>query len=942
MTASSLHNDLERLTSGEVHTDPVTREIYATAACIYRILPRAVVCPKRPDEVAAIVAYARDRGIPVTARGAGSAVAGQTLGSGIIVDFMAHLNKIVSVDYKAREAVVQPGVILGRLNLELAEHGLRFPPDPSSGDYATIGGMIANNSSGAHSLKYGDTRKWTLLLKAVLSDGSVEWLSETALPIAAQSKGLDARIREGLPRLLAQHKDAIESSRPRVSKNSSGYHVWDLVSDKKINLVPLIVGSEGTLAVVIEAVLRLDPVPAGRAAALLGMNSLDQACEAINALLPLKPSALEIMDRLFISIVREHRPELQNILPQDAQAVLLVEFEASDNEEALRLLDRAREVCKSLPGDAVSIIEAGSGPEIDALWEIRKAASPILYRLPGRRLTRFVEDVVIPPERLGEGITKIQEILERHGTQAPILGHAGSGNLHLNPRLDLTDPEDCGRMRKIADEIYELVIELGGTITGEHGDGMLRAPYVKRQFPKLLPLFREIKKLFDPEGILNPGKIFSDEHSMPIDQLFLNALPRQPDKYPLLHEDPYKEMLLRCQGCGLCRTYCPVVKVIEDEPSLPRSKVSLARAIALGDLDLSSPEVKQGIERAFSLCTSCQRCVTGCPTGIEPAALIRAFFSDHFRLHGRPFRERMFANAPLALSARSKTPRAAVKTADSSIIRGIMEAGLGIRKKAPFPLPSGDTLKSISKNKAGESGAGTVVFFPGCLGRYADNDGETKAALEVLFALGYDVIVPDLSCCGAPNLAAFDLEGAKKAAGRMVEGLKKYTRENIPIVTACPSCALYFQHEYGALIGREADRLSSLGREFFRFLSEIGFKENEALANARSPLEKVILHRPCHHAGLSKVDFVGEVLELVPGLEVTKVDVCCGLAGPHALRVENAPVSEALAGSFLRAVEAAGAGTVISSCPGCRTQIKALGLECMSAVAFVNRSLRKS
>jgi FAD/FMN-containing dehydrogenase/Fe-S oxidoreductase len=936
----SIRNDLERLISGEVFTDPVNREAYSTAAGIYRILPRAVIWPKDQADVAAVVRYAAQRGVTVTARGAGSGVAGQAIGPGIIIDLQKHMNKILAVNYESGEAIVQPGLILAELNRELAPYNLKFPPDPSSGDYATIGGMIANNSSGAHSLKYGPTRAWTEKVKAVLADGSVTWLEpKPALPQSMiKSDVLENRIYAGLPRLLKKHADAVERSRPRVSKNSSGYHVWDLIKENLLNPTPLIVGSEGTLAIVVKAFLKLAPVPDARAAALLCFESIERACDAAPALGSLEPSALEIMDRMFMETVREHRPELRRFLPEDAGAVLFIEFEARDRDEAGRLLDRAGEVYKNFQPRGPEMIFAGSEAEINELTAVRNAASPILYRLPGKRLTRFIEDFVVPPERLGEGIGKVREILRKYGTEAPVIGHAGSGNLHMNPRLNLEDPEDRKAMKEIADEIYSAVIEMGGSITGEHGDGMLRAPYVKRQFPELAPLFTEIKELFDPSGILNPGKILSDAGSVPPEMLRFGEPGGDAGCYECLHVAGRREMLLRCHGCGLCRTYCPVTSATGEELSLPRSKVSVLRAVALGLLDPEAREARDEFQRLLQLCTGCQRCVTGCPTGIEPYLLIREFMNEDLKRRGRPLREHIFAKGPEYMSIASRMPELAAKITTNRPGRALLQSVLGIRKDAPFPRPSRDAL--AGRDKAEKPGGRTALFYPGCLGRYADTEGETKAALEILNGLGLNVIAPDLPCCGQPRLMAADTGGAMRLAKELTAALEEYLPEGIPLITACPACALSFKHDFPAMLHDKARRVSGQAREFMEFLS-VEVYERE-LNLKRPSFKKVIVHRPCHQAASSQSYYTLEILGRLEGIELIEVDTCCGLAGAHGMRIENAPVSDALASKFTDAARQAGTGRVISSCPACRTQIRRLGLEPISAVAFLGELIEKS
>jgi FAD/FMN-containing dehydrogenase/Fe-S oxidoreductase len=936
-----LHSDLVRLTRGEVFTDPVIREVYATAACLYRIVPQAVVRPKTAGDIGRILTYAAERGLPVTARGAGSSVAGQALGEGIVLDLAAHLTRIVNVDRENRVAVVEPGVVLAELNRQLRDAGLCFPPDPSSGDYATIGGMIANNSSGPRSLKYGDTRAWTDRVEAVLADGSTLWLEEKPyLPFSyARSPALEKRIYSLLPWMLVDHHDEIERSRPRVPKNSSGYHVWDLIAGHNFNPTPLIVGSEGTLAIVTRAELRLAPRPGGRATALLLFDDLHRAGEAVQKLLTLEPEAVEIMDELFIRTVREHKPELRELLPDRARALLLLEFAANNRAEADRMLAAAAKL--DLPG-LLARFPARTEAEAQRLWAVRKAASPILYRLPGRRLTRFIEDVVVPPARLVEGIARIQEILARHGTEAPVLGHAGSGNLHLNPRLNLERPEDCQAMKAIAEEVYSLVIGMGGSITGEHGDGRLRTPYVARQFPELVSLFREIKELFDPKNILNPGLIVAGEggaEGVPIAPL------RQREgvaaAYPELQEPEIKEMMRRCHGCGHCRTYCPVYAATGREEALPRAKVAVARAVAEGALDAGAPEVPDGLRRLASLCTFCQRCLRDCPTGIETARAMRALAADHPRPARVAAREALFARAPAALLLGSLAPGAAALAAASPLLRAGLRRALLVNAEAPLPRPGRERWRDRAPlGPAPRGEPEPVLFYPGCLGRFADPEGDTLAALEIIAGLGYEAVAPHLPCCGEARLAAADLAGARSSARGLMAALKPYLERGLPLVTACPNCLFTLRHDYPWLLGPEAAPLAGRTLSVFELVGRAEAEGRLALEFKSPPVFEALFHRGCRQAALGGPD-EATLLDRIPGLALTRGEgACCGLAGAYGLREENAAPAAALASRLRREAREAGLKNVISGCPSCRLQIEAMGLNPVSPLALLRWSLR--
>ncbi len=944
MSLSSLEKDLRKLTRGEVFTDPVTREVYSTSACVYRVRPMAVVRPLEADEVSAMVAYAARRGIPVTARGAGSSVAGQALGPGIIIDFKAHMNRTLEINLEEKRATIQPGLVLADLNRKLAGHGLFFPPDPSSGDYATLGGMIANNSSGAHSLKFGDARKWTRKIKAVLADGNQAWLDpRPPLPRSmARADSIENRVYAAAPSLLSKYEEALAADRPGVKKNSSGYHLWDLMEERNFNPTPLLVGSEGTLAITVKAELALADLPGARSVCLFAFGRVKDACSSALVLAG-SAAAVEIMDGSFVRLIREHAGGFRDLLPEKTEAIVLAEFEGESAAEAGSLAERAEGALKDVAG-LVFAGRAKDEAEASRLWSIRKAASPILYRLPGKRLTRFVEDLVFLPESLSEAMEAINEILKKHDAQAPILGHAGDGNLHLNPRLDLTLPEDGKKMAIIAEELYSLAIGMGGSISGEHGDGMLRAGYVKRQFPRLYPAFREIKDIFDPAGVLNPGKILSDEPRVPTDRLKFKERGNEAGHEKGFPSPASMDMLLLCHGCGLCSTYCPVYLATGEEKALPRSKVGLLRAAAQGDLDPDAEEVRIEMDRSLRLCTACNACVTGCPTGVEPAVLIREYEGKRLERNGRPLRELIIAYSPEMMAAASRAPDASALLSSSRVGRAALDSAVKLRKQAPFPVPARDVLIDMSAPAKDEDISypmGGVTLYAGCLGRYADREKETETTVSVLSALGYKVTVADLPCCGEPKLMAADVEGAKKCALAFTEALAGYLESGDPVVTACPTCALTVNLEHPRLLGKDPAELASV-REAFQFIDEEISSGRLELETGETDLGRALLHRSCHHRALSESDHVGRVLARARGLDlVSTQNVCCGYAGAFGLRKENAEVSDALAGVLTEAAAKAGTELVVSGCPACRLQIARLGLTPVSAMRVLLDLIKK-
>ncbi|MBI3844272.1 MAG: FAD-binding protein [Planctomycetes bacterium] len=442
-----------------------------------------VVRPRDADDVAAVLRYASENAIPITARGAGSGMPGHNVGTGLVLDFTKYMNCVVEVDPRRRRARVQPGVVLETLNRSLAAHGLHFAPDPGSGAYCTVGGMIANNAAGMRHLVRGATREHVRRLVAVLPSGRV------------LDTGEASRLARYAQRIGARHATALADERPHTAKNSSGY---DLLG----SLTRLFVGSEGTLGVIVEAEVDLVVRPSHRALALLGFDSLEAAGTFVVDVLALRPSAIEMMDRTLLDAYRAAKVKLPVKLPRSLEAVLLVEVEGRGSALVRDRIERVRSEAR----EAV-VAHVGLDAEAQAtLWQVRKAASPVLgQRTDGRRSLQFVEDGAVPIERLPEYVVRLRRIFEARRVPVAIFGHAGDAHLHVNPLLRPGAARFRRTIREIADDVNALLLEMHGTLTGEHGDGRSRAPYVERFFPRSMAAFREVKALFDPEGVLNPG-----------------------------------------------------------------------------------------------------------------------------------------------------------------------------------------------------------------------------------------------------------------------------------------------------------------------------------------------------------------------------------------------------------------------------------------------------
>jgi FAD/FMN-containing dehydrogenase/Fe-S oxidoreductase len=848
----ALARDLKRLVKGDVLCDDLSRTLYSTAACIFQIMPAGVVVPKDRDDVVAVVKYARDRGLSVTARGAGSGLAGQTLGEGIILDFSKYMDRILEVQQVQGWVRVQPGVVLGRLNRHLKQYGLWFPPDPSSGDVATLGGMIANNAAGAHTVKYGAVREYVQELECVLDDGSLSGGARWA------------EIETEVARLLEENRALIESGRPNVLKNSSGYHVFD----PRLDMHRLVTGSEGTLAIVTEAKLRVARLPAEKSLLRIYFDDLEKMGRAVVALRSIQPSALEVIDKTMIDLVRGSVMEWRQNLPPTLQSILLCEFDGPNKEEVAGRVEKA----KRLLGEAMEVT-AASGQEMAGLWKVRKAASPILERLQGPlRSTRIIEDAVVHPDNFVAYIQGLKRIFATYAVQGIVFGHAGSGHVHVNLLTEPHGKADNAKLIPICEDVAELVAGLKGTLSGEHGDGILRAAWVGRIFGDLVPVFEKVKAAFDPKGILNPGKkIRPKDFDF---TRYLRGSRRHDHHYD--ESSPFHPMtreIERCHGCGHCRTYCPVFQERPDEAATPRGKASMLMGVLEGKLQAGPEELR----RVADLCINCKLCWIQCPSGVDIPGMcleVKAFDVARRGLSSRDAR---------LVHVRENSAKAAAWAPFSNWALKVAAPFLGMKRTPDFV--KADVVPSRKSDKK-------VLYFAGCFADFNDPHGEKRATIEVLERNGYEVVIPAYACCGLAAQSLGDREEARSCGVRNVELL---SQTDLPIVTSAPSCGLMMRHEMPLLVG--GGRAEGVAKrvydvhEFLAWLHErgeldLGFKRIQST---------LLFHPTCHLRAMGADKAARKVLGLIPGIELVEIpERCCGMAGSVGMKAETYELSQAI------------------------------------------------
>jgi FAD/FMN-containing dehydrogenase/NAD-dependent dihydropyrimidine dehydrogenase PreA subunit len=700
----SLERALNAAIQGEVRFDRLSRSLYATDASVYQIEPTGVVVPRTVEDVVATVQIAAEHRTSITARGGGTSQAGQAIGAGIVLDTSKYLNRILEVNAAERWARVEPGVVLDHLNAHLGPHGLRFAPDLSSASRATVGGMMANNSSGARSIVYGKTIDHVLEQHVVLSDARVAHLRELSgepLERAQQGDTIEARAWRAIPQIAGRHADEIARRFPKVLRRVGGYNLDAFVDrGRPVNLSKIVIGSEGTLGLVVEAKIALVPLPAARVLLAVEFGNVLDALAVTPAVLAHGPSAVEVMDAFILGHTREHAAldaTRRTIFSDDGGALLCIEF-AGDRVEDLtaRVADLERSLTARVACRCTRAIDPAAQTRI---WTLREAALGLSTAMRGdAKSISFVEDTAVPPERLGDYIARFLEIIRRHGTVAGIYAHASVGCLHVRPVVNLKTVDGVQRFESIAQEIADLVLEFGGALSGEHGDGLVRGPFTQKMFGAVLyEAFRDVKRTFDPNGLFNPGKIID---SPPLSaNLRFGPAYRTPEPVTWFDYGEHGGLgraVEMCSGVGACRktlegTMCPSFRATREEAHSTRGRANALRQAMTGRLD----EAGLGDDRvyeALDLCLECRACKTECPTGVDMARFKSEFLADYWTRHGVSRRARAFGHVRRAAEWASRTAPLSNALAQSAPGRWLAEVALGVDRRRRLPSWTRRTL----------------------------------------------------------------------------------------------------------------------------------------------------------------------------------------------------------------------------------------------------------
>ncbi|MFW6108391.1 MAG: FAD-linked oxidase C-terminal domain-containing protein, partial [bacterium] len=733
------------------------------------------------------------------------------------------------------------------------------------------------------------------------------------------------------PPLVERHGDLIEAHQPHTTKNASGYRLERVVEDGGINLSRLVCGSEGTLAVVVAAKLRVASVPAARRLALVHCPDVHAAGRAVLAILPLGPSAIEMHEARCIEVIRAGRPELSDLLPPPGASQLFVEFDADAPEAAAEQIARMRARVRDELGLATACIEPGAEAETERLWALRKATLPLLYTRPGpKRIVSFIEDVTVPPEAIPAYIDGLFAICQRHGVEAALYGHAAQGNFHTRPFLDLHDPAEVATMRAVADEVFDLALALHGTLSGEHGDGMARTEYLARAYGPLARLFAEVKAIFDPCGLMNPGKKVPDPrrpYTLTANLRFdpdYGALPL-PQRLAWENGGPATEAE-RCHGCGKCRTLpadevrmCPVFKALGLEAASPRAKANLLREIAAGRL--TGPEALAQIERVADYCLLCGSCQVDCPSGVDvPKLMLEAKARAAAEGGSRPWRA-LFkrldqasrlgaALAPLANAVNRLGPA-----------RWLLEKLAHVDRRRPLPRLARRPLRRRLP-RDGPGGERQAVYFPDVFAELNDPSiGEALARL--LRAAGIETLVPSTRGCGILSMCYGDVAAAQRTIRRNLRVLLPYAQRGLDVLVSEPTALLCLRETYGDFAGNGAVReVAARCHDAVAYLLALVGRDELSLELTEVPLT-LGYHTPCHARAAGLEPTALDLLAAVPGLTVVPVDEgCCGIAGSAGLRREKYELSMAIGRPLFDRLSDGAFDGAITECSACRMQIE--------------------
>lgn len=934
----TLAEELKKSIQGEILTDEYSLGMYSTDASFYQIKPLAVVLPKDESDVRKTMAIAAAHKIKILPRGGGTSLAGQTVGDAVVIDFSKYMNRILEFNKEERWVRVQPGLVRDELNEEMAKYNLHFAPDPATSSRANVGGMVGNNSSGAKSILYGKTVDHVLEAKVLLADGTDMQLKELS-PEEFERKTLqpdrEGKIYQHVRDTIHHNREEIKQRFPKVMRRVGGYNLDEFVYTDRWNLAKLITGSEGTLAVTLELKLNLEPLPQFKSVVVVHFAELLEAIRAVQPMLPFRPSAIEIIDRtvLHLSAANLTTKQLCHFIEGDPAAILIVEFYGDSYES---IIDRPQQMIKILKEQQLGYTYPifPSGKEYDDVWNLRKKGLGLMMGIKGeKKALSFIEDAAIPTEVLPEYIREVIAICEKHNTEVTFYAHASVGVIHVQPLLDLRQAEDIQNLKNITDDTFDLVVKYGGSWSGEHGDGLVRSAYNERFFgSQLYQAFRDLKKVFDPENIMNPGKIVDSqtiEHNLRYGTDYKDEEVKTEFHYR--SENSFRESVHMCTGVGECRkmlggTMCPSFKVTREEEHSTRGRANALRLAMSGQLDKEGLASKR-LHEVMDLCLSCKACKSECPSNVDMAKMKSDVAQLYYDEHGTTLRDRMIKDSPSIAALFSGAPSRFINfMQQTKLFRYLLQKIAGFDPRRVLPEyarePFYKWMEKKGNNEYKNPARRVVLFADTYLNYHEPQIG--ISALQLLNSCGYEVILAHVGCCQRPRISHGFLREAKKAGAKTIAGLKKFIDQGLTIVVCEPSCASALNDDLPDLLEDEA--IAGQLRDNVMLIDK--FLEREAeLGNLPKEFESIagniLIHGHCHQKALYGTKGMKTLLDKT-GKSVAEIPSgCCGMAGSFGYEEEHYELSRKIGESILfPAVKSLKPGTtLVANGFSCRHQI---------------------
>ena len=930
--------ELKKGVEGDIHFDRYSRLLYSTDASIYQIEPIGVVVPRHKGDVQAVIEIANKLNVSVLPRGGGTSLAGQTVGHSIVLDFSKYMQNVLEVNQEELWCRVQPGLVQDELNAYVRGMGLQFGPDTSTSNRATIGGMIGNNSAGAHSLTYGKTLDHVVELTVLLSDGSnavLKDFSSDAVENLSRADTIEGRAYREVFRSAQQHKSEILARYPKIMRRVSGYNLDEFIKPQPFNLSRMIVGSEGTLATIVEAKMRLVPKPKWTAMDVIHFNDDIEALECAQVVLQTKPYAMESTDKMVLNLARDNIEQSRKLgfVQGTPDSLLMVEYAGATEDEVKEQVYKLEELRKREKIGYASTL-AFKPEEVKAIWGVRKAGLGLLLGIKGdKKPIAFVEDTAVEPSKLPEFIRRFREIVSRHDTIAGYYGHCSVGCMHIRPLINLKEESEKSKMVSIANAIADLVLEFNGAMSGEHGDGLARSHFNARLFgPALYGAFRQIKRAFDPKNLMNPGKIVDAPAMTESLKISPSYKPWEPSTtLDFTGQGGFARAVEMCSGMGECRkkldgTMCPSYMGTLDEEHSTRGRANALRNAIAGRAPQAEFTGKRLYE-VMDLCLECKACKAECPSNVDMAKLKYEFLDHYHRANGLPLRNRMFGGIATLNRIGSRLAPLSNWIVNSGLNRWLMEVFTGIDRRRPLPQFAGETFEEWFGNHKteGDGSKGEVVLFHDTFNNF-NTPNVAIAATRFMEKSGYRVVLVDKKCCGRPMISKGMLTQAKENSAWNVDKLAPYAEKGTAIVGLEPSCLLTLRDEYPEFIRTNAAKKVAENSFLLEEFVAREIKEGRLSLKPSGNGKKALLHGHCHQKALVGTAPTVAILKAA-GYEVSEVDSgCCGMAGSFGFEKEHYDLSLKIGNRRLApAVQAAGAEVEIVA-PGisCRQQIEHL------------------